>query len=48
MMKTCHEPRVMNNPTLYTRSILRKMGGERKKEKGTREEGRQNFIELFF
>ena len=33
----CHEPRIMNNPTLYTRSILRKMVGEREKKKREQE-----------
>jgi len=37
MMKMCHEPRIMNNPTLYTRSILRKMVGEREKKKREQE-----------
>lgn len=37
MMKVCHEPRIMVNPILYTRSVLREMGGEREKERGERE-----------
>lgn len=37
MMKTCHEPRIMNNPILYTRSMLRKMIGEREKKKREQE-----------
>lgn len=37
MLKTCHEPRIMDNPTLCTRRILRKMGGEREKKKREQE-----------
>lgn len=37
MMKSCHEPRIMNNPIVYTRCILRKMVGEREKKKREQE-----------
>lgn len=48
MMKVCHEPRIMVNPILYTRSVLREMGGEREKEREEKEKGRrtENFLKL--